>query len=96
VTAPPRARELQGGGNGADDVLTLRARAGHGRRVHWWGRRTRDGRTGAWCYLCAEFICTWSGGYPITEAARAAIRQHRTMHIQLSLHDSTANHRSEK
>jgi hypothetical protein len=72
-----------------DDQLTLKARARRGRVKHWWGRRTRDGHTGAWCYLCDAPITTWSGRWPMTEQARIAIGLHRIDHIQGRLDTSS-------
>lgn len=37
---------------------------------------------GAWCYVCEAPIATWSSRYPVTEQALAAIRLHRTNHLQ--------------
>lgn len=76
---------LQGGSNGADALLVVRARAGNPRRRWWWGIRTRDGRSGAWCYLCDRFVATWSGRWPATVTASLEIAAHRTDHIQGTL-----------
>lgn len=66
----------------SDDQLTALARQRNARRRHWWGRRTRDGHTGAWCYLCDQFVATWSGRWPQTESARLAIGAHRRLHLR--------------
>jgi len=47
---------------------------------------------GAWCYICNLPIATWSSKYPMTEAARAAVQNHRTDHIQGRLDTATQEH----
>jgi hypothetical protein len=39
-------------------------------------------RHGAWCYLCAEPITSWSSSWPMTEGARYVIALHRLGHIR--------------
>lgn len=78
----PRAAEIQGGSNTADGPLVLAARIVEPRRRWWWGSRYLQGKRGAWCYVCNEFITTWSGRWPITVTAQLEIRAHRTAHVQ--------------
>ena len=79
------ARSLQLVHNGRDTQLTRLARRQRPRIGHWWGRRWNQFHNGAWCYLCGEFIVTWSSRWPITETARHEIDLHRADHIRRSL-----------
>lgn len=65
-----------------DDHLTLLARMTRPGIRHWWGRRRAEGKNGALCYLCYEFIATWSSQWPMTEAAKSRIAVHRLTHIR--------------
>ena len=85
MTAQPAAQRLQDHSNLADAVLTGEARDRNPRVRWWWGRRWRQGRNGAWCYLCDEFIAGWSSKWPITLGAVRTINRHRRDHLQLTL-----------
>ncbi len=65
-----------------DRALTQEAWRKHPRARNWWGRRTLEGKHGARCYLCDEFIATWSSRWPITERAQFKIAVHRESHIR--------------
>ena len=65
--------------------LTELARQKHPRVRGWWGRRWLDGTNGARCYICDEFIATWSSRWPMTAGAKSKIAVHRQMHIRQSL-----------
>jgi len=95
MTAAPKAAEMQGGSNGADELLVLAARARESRRRWWWGSRYKDRRRGAWCYLCDRWIATWSSRWPITTQAIIEIRLHRTEHVQGRL-DTPAQESTER
>jgi hypothetical protein len=64
-----------------DAELTRRARRRRPRIKHWWGRRWQGRQNGAYCYLCNDFIATWSSRWPITEQARQLIAWHREDHL---------------
>ena len=86
--APSVARTLQGRSDRRDNSLTDLARQRTPGIRHWWGRRWREGRNGAWCYICERFVITWDSHYPITEGARRVIAAHRSGHIAADLRGS--------
>ena len=81
--AEPRARSLQPEVDERDDALTALARTYALGVKHWWGRRWRAGRNGAWCYLCGNMVCTWPRNQPMPEVAREVVHDHRMWHISL-------------
>lgn len=89
-----RARDHQRHSDDRDTQLTRQARRRRPRISHWWGRRWFDHKNGAWCYLCDEFIATWSRRWPITEQARWEIDWHREQHLRGLLDTPTTNPRS--
>lgn len=80
--AAPTPAQLQGNSNGFDLELLALARSRRPQRRWWWGRRTIEHRTGAWCYLCQRFCATWSGRWRVPVIAQQAIQAHRTEHLQ--------------
>lgn len=43
----------------------------------WWGVRKVGERRGAYCYLCGLMVVSWDTRYPMTEAAKSAVIEHR-------------------
>lgn len=78
----PRAREQQIDSDERDTRLTALACEGRPTVQHWWGRRTHQGRHGAFCYICNDIVATWSSRWPITERAKYKLHAHRAIHIR--------------
>lgn len=71
--------------------LSHLARVNHPTVAWWHGYRDRtaDG-FGSWCYVCDVRIATWSRRWPITEAARRAVHEHKNWH-RLHMADPNAS-----
>ncbi len=81
----PAAARLQRDVEPVDIRLFASARLMHPTIVWWWGAR-RDARgTGAYCYLCGEWVARWSGRNAMTEQARSAVLGHRDTHERGSI-----------
>lgn len=76
----PKAQTEQGYSDQVDAELVALARANRPTVAWWWGVRKHDGRTGAQCYVCGEWMAYWSHQHPMTVTAKAAVKQHRLTH----------------
>lgn len=78
----PWAQRMQPTSDYHDFALTNDARNGARPIVWWWGKRRMDGKAGAYCYLCDEWITHWDVRWPMTESAKQVVMEHRRGHIK--------------
>lgn len=60
-------------------ILEL-ARANHQLIAWWWGRRQTSENHGAYCYVCDAVVASWDPRWPMTEAAKRKVQDHREYH----------------
>lgn len=70
-----------------DFLLTEQARAGVRTIAWWWGKRQKDGKAGAYCYLCDDWIVSWDVRWPMTDTAKRIVDEHRKHHIEMNRRD---------
>ncbi len=78
---PSKAERDQLTADELDVILVDLARANNRLVAWWWGTRARDERSGAFCYICDDWIVNYSRNWPVTLEAKKAIHAHRAVHL---------------
>lgn len=76
----PRCAKLQRDHDDWEWSLVDLARTHHPRIVWWWGTRGARGKSGAYCYVCGDYVATWALSFPITDKAKNQLAAHRDWH----------------
>lgn len=79
-TELPYAQRQQWYDTALDEALWQAARTAVGSRHWWWGRAQNQGRGGAMCYVCNEWICTYDYGRAMSNPVRETLMAHRAKH----------------
>lgn len=76
----PYAQRQQWYDTDLDLALHTAAAAKVNTRLWWWGRSQSQGRNGAMCYICEQWIETYDAGRPMSAPVRVKLMAHRSTH----------------